>query len=149
MTLTFENDNDVIVFALEKIISFARENQYLFVANCIWWIAGVIGLEAGLINHIDNLESRRHIFKPREISSTPRDIARGVSPEESNDNYISDPLRRTRKGRINPTPNSKRQLKKARRLKNKKGLNPKLQAKRETIVSTAVNSRTYQLGIVT
>jgi hypothetical protein len=149
MTLTFENDNDVIVFALERIISFARENRYLFVANCIWWIAGVIGLEAGLINHIDNLESRRHIYKPREISSTPRDIAQGVSPEESNDNYIPDPLPRTWKGRIGPTPKSRQQLKKARRLKRKEKTNPKLQARCKAIVSTAVNSRTYQLGIVT
>jgi hypothetical protein len=49
MTITFENDSDVIVYALEKIISFARGNQYLFVANCLWWIAGIIGLDKGLI----------------------------------------------------------------------------------------------------
>jgi hypothetical protein len=27
MTLIFENDNDVIVYALEKIIAFARRTQ--------------------------------------------------------------------------------------------------------------------------
>jgi hypothetical protein len=29
------------VYALEKIISFARENQCLFIANCVWWMAGI------------------------------------------------------------------------------------------------------------
>jgi hypothetical protein len=115
MTITFENDSDVIVYALEKIISFARENQYLFVANCAWWISGVINLQQRLINHIDNLEARKAVIHNRAISVTPRDIARGVSPEGKFSDYIPDPLRRTRKGRINPTPQSKRQLRKARK----------------------------------
>jgi hypothetical protein len=33
MTITCENKPDVIVYAFEKIIFFARENQYLFVGN--------------------------------------------------------------------------------------------------------------------
>jgi hypothetical protein len=57
MTLTFECDKDVIVYALEKIIVFAKENQYLFVANCVWWIAGVIGLDSSLTTFIDNKDS--------------------------------------------------------------------------------------------
>jgi len=60
MTITFETDSDVIVYALEKVVSFARENQYLFVANCAWWIAGIIRLEQGSIIHIDNLRERGH-----------------------------------------------------------------------------------------
>jgi hypothetical protein len=78
MTITFEKDADVIVYALEKIISFARENQYLFVANCTWWIAGKIGLDSGLTIYIDNLETRKRIGQNR-ISTTPRDIARSES----------------------------------------------------------------------
>jgi hypothetical protein len=117
MTITFETESDVIVYALEKIISFARENQYLFVANCTWWIAGIIGLDTGLTDYIDKLESKKVLIRNRAISSTPRDIARGVSPEEQSTDYIPDPLRRTRKGRINPLPQSKRQLKKARQNK--------------------------------
>jgi len=80
MTITFENDNDVIVHALEKIISFARENHYLFVANCAWWIAGVVGLDQGLIRYIDSLEVRKNIGL-RAVSTTPRDIAGSVSVE--------------------------------------------------------------------
>jgi hypothetical protein len=152
MTITFENDSDVIVYALEKIISFARDNQYLFVANCAWWIAGVIGLESGLVTHIDNLEIRRRAHRPREISNTPRDIMRleSIDPEQirleetiiqrrnspeasrvantefDDPDYIPDPLRRTRKGNINPIPLSKKQKKKARQAERRK----EIQAKR-------------------
>jgi len=58
MTLTFENDNDVIVYAFEKIICYARKNQYIFVAQSIWWIASVIGLTDGLVTHINSLRVR-------------------------------------------------------------------------------------------
>jgi len=118
MTIAFENDSDVIVYALEKIISFARNVQYLFVANCVWWIAGVIGLDEGLRIHIDNLTSRERIIQG--VSSTPRDIAKDISLDldkqalSSSAKYVNDPLRRTRKGRVNPLPQSKKQLKKAR-----------------------------------
>jgi hypothetical protein len=78
MTITFEKDNDVIVYAHEKIIAFARENQYLFVANCAWWIVGILGLDSGLTIYIDTLEVRNQIRQLR-ISPTPRDIDRSVS----------------------------------------------------------------------
>jgi hypothetical protein len=45
MTITFANDNDVIVYALEKIISYTRKSQQIFVAQCMWWLASIIGLE--------------------------------------------------------------------------------------------------------
>jgi hypothetical protein len=143
MTITFETDSEVIVYALEKIISFAQGNQYLFVANCAWWIAGVIGLDSELVTFIDNLEIRRSTYQSREISNIPRDISRleSIDPEQikleetiiqrrnpskasrvartklADPDYIPDPLRRTRKGKISPIPISKRQLKKARQAK--------------------------------
>jgi hypothetical protein len=58
MTISFKNDNNIIVYALEKIISHARKTQQIFVAQCMWWLASIIGLEQGLINHIDNLQSQ-------------------------------------------------------------------------------------------
>jgi hypothetical protein len=63
MTITFESDQDVFVYALEKIISFARNNQYIFLAQSIWWISSIIGLQGGLIIHIDNLKTRAEIRK--------------------------------------------------------------------------------------
>jgi len=104
MTITFENDSDVIVYALEKIVAFSRENQYLFVANCAWWIPGVIGLDEDLARYIDNL-TLRGARTVREISMTPRDLTRNISVElekqslaSSFNKYDCDPLRRTRKG---------------------------------------------------
>jgi len=58
MTITFENESDVIAYAFEKILSDARRNQQIFVAQCVWWLASIIGLEQGLINYIDNIQSR-------------------------------------------------------------------------------------------
>jgi len=55
MTITFENDNDVNVYVLEKIIAFAQGKRYIFADHCVWWLASIIGLEQGLIIHIDNL----------------------------------------------------------------------------------------------
>jgi hypothetical protein len=130
MTITFENDSDVIVYALEKIISFARENQYLFVANCAWFVASIIGLDEGLVIHIDNLVNRNRISNRREVSATPRDIAREVSPELPSSNYIADPLRRTRSGRINPLPQTKKQHRKANKTKRLQKAAKKPEAKR-------------------
>jgi len=58
MTITFEDNNDVIEYALEKVISYARGTQQIFVAHCVWWLALIIGLEQGLVNYIDNLQRR-------------------------------------------------------------------------------------------
>jgi len=55
MIITFGNDNDIIVYALEKIISCARENQYIFLAQSIGWISSIIGLQAELVTYINKL----------------------------------------------------------------------------------------------
>jgi hypothetical protein len=80
MIKTFENDSDVILYAFEIIASIARDNQYLIIANCVWWIAGIIELDERLKVHIDKLISERELNN-RGISSTPRGIARAVSPD--------------------------------------------------------------------
>jgi len=61
MTITLQNDNHVIVYALEKVISKARKTQQILAADCIWWLASVIGLEQGFIIYIDNLQKRFEI----------------------------------------------------------------------------------------
>jgi len=70
MTITLKNDNDVIVYGLEKIISYARENQYIFLAQSIWWIASIIGLQQGLIIHIDNLKNRETVISDAASKAT-------------------------------------------------------------------------------
>jgi hypothetical protein len=61
MPITFENDNDVIVYSLEKVIAYARKSQQIFVAQCVWWIASIIGVEQGLVIYIDNIQSRVNV----------------------------------------------------------------------------------------
>jgi len=58
MTITFQDDIYVIVYALDNVISYARNNQYIFLAQIVWWISSIIGLQPGLIAHIDILKSR-------------------------------------------------------------------------------------------
>jgi len=45
MPITFEDENDVIIYALEKIIFYARSNQLIFLAQCVWWISSAIGVQ--------------------------------------------------------------------------------------------------------
>jgi hypothetical protein len=61
MTICFEGHKDSIIFTLEKIISYARNNQYIFLAQSIWWISSIIGLQQELVIHIDNLRLRSNI----------------------------------------------------------------------------------------
>jgi hypothetical protein len=74
MPITFENDNDVIVYALEKVISYARRTQQIFVAHCVWWLASIIGLESGLINYIDTLTGREEVRLQAETSKKSRKV---------------------------------------------------------------------------
>jgi hypothetical protein len=138
MTITFEHECDIIVYALEKIISFAKENQYIFVAQCVWWLASIIGLEKGLVIHIDNLRKRERIIplkegsglvhsdraqqiqSEREISSTPRDLTEDLRLNrvlEEAEKCITSSQHIRQHNRINPLPQTKNQLKKARKVK--------------------------------
>jgi hypothetical protein len=75
MTNTFSNDNDVIIYTFETVFASARRTQQIFVAQCVWWLAGIIGLEQGLIVHIDNLRSRETqvVGTPVEASQDSQD----------------------------------------------------------------------------
>ena len=63
MTITFEHDNNVIWFALKKITSHAKDNQYMFMAQYIWWLVSIIGLQEGVIIHINNLRTRSEAYE--------------------------------------------------------------------------------------
>jgi len=89
MPITFENDNDVIIYALECVISHARRTQQIFMAHCVWWLASIIGLEQGLVSHIDKLQGQDNTISqeqlPQEVSATPRDLA-----EDQRENQVLD-----------------------------------------------------------
>jgi len=73
MTITFESDNDIIVYALEKIIAYPRRTQQIFVAQCVWWLASIIGLDKGLIVHMDNLQERSNLLSRGLVDNLPKD----------------------------------------------------------------------------
>jgi len=79
MPITFENDNDVIVYALECVIAYTRQTQQIFVAQCVRWLASIVGLEKELVFHIDKLQGKQNTSPqeqlPREATITPRDLA--------------------------------------------------------------------------
>jgi len=134
MTVTFENDNDVIVYALEKVISYARRTQQIFVAQCVWWLASIIGLEQGLANYIDNIQSRIDVTViPEEVPKVGRTASPILGDNRENrrqdkilkecEEYLKDSKRlreiaalkatgKTSTGLINPTAISKKRLRK-------------------------------------
>jgi hypothetical protein len=146
MTITFEDDNDVIVYALEKVISYARRTQQIFVAQCVWWIASIIGLEKELVIHIDNIQSRINVTIIPEkvtinrgtVSPVPRDCQEDLRQDtilEECEEYLKDSRRlreiaalkatgRTLSGCINPTTISKKHLRKKDRYKKKPAESP-------------------------
>jgi hypothetical protein len=82
LTITFENDNKVIIYALEMIISYAQNHEYIFVAQSVWWITLIVGLQEDLVNHIDNLKELDGSTKrnpEKAVTAFPRDMQ-----EESN-----------------------------------------------------------------
>jgi hypothetical protein len=87
MTISFKTENNVIIFTLEKIIAFARDTQYICVAQSILWIALIIGLQQRLVEHISNVNIRLGSeFKAttelprREISVVPEALQRIYKP---------------------------------------------------------------------
>jgi hypothetical protein len=55
----FESEEDVIVYGLEKIIFYARDNSYIFLAPSIWWISSILGLQEELVIHIDHQKAQK------------------------------------------------------------------------------------------
>jgi len=126
VSITFQNEADIILWTLAMLLVTFEEQQYLFAAQCIWWIAALVQLDPALkylINHrkfpsdITRVNAERESIRPsieRGISSTPRDIQRysklNKNTELVENQYQADPLQRTRKGRVNPLPKTKKKL---------------------------------------
>ena len=134
MPVTFENDNDIIVYALECVIAHARRTQQVFVAQCVWWLALIIGLERELVSHIDKLQSGKDTTPqeqlPWEDSATPKDLAEDSQVDQVLDRteqYLreSKQLREivalkttgtTMTGQVNPLKRSRKCLRRTQRI---------------------------------
>jgi hypothetical protein len=76
MTITFEHDNDNIFCGLQIVISYARKHKYIFVVQTVLWMCLIIGLQQGLVIHIDNLRRQAESTNnnEQELSSSQRDV---------------------------------------------------------------------------
>jgi hypothetical protein len=79
MTITFQNDNDAIVFALEIIITFARNNQHIILAQSIWWISSIIRLQPELIRHLNHLRASSEFRSKSSIQQTSLADSKGLA----------------------------------------------------------------------
>jgi hypothetical protein len=50
----------------------------MFVAQCVWWLVSTIGLEQGLINHIDTLQGREDITAQTIVPIEHQEVLRQV-----------------------------------------------------------------------
>jgi len=107
MSITFKSEADIILWTLARLLVNFTERQYLFAAQCIWWIAALDSLDPALRQLLDHR-------KFPDISSIPRDIHRQSETDEDEvpvqNEYQADPLRHTRKERVNCLPKTRKQL---------------------------------------
>jgi len=126
MTITFESDNDVIVYALENIIIYARDNRYIFVAQSVCWIASIIGLTDRLVTHIDNICILSETYKApvqeveqlsleKEVVIAPRDVQADSAVNSEFSNLHRDRAKQVIKETEEFLNNSKRQRKEFKR----------------------------------
>jgi hypothetical protein len=71
------------------------------VANCAWWIAGNIGLDSGLIVHINNLAFRQNDHS-QQVSLTSQHIARSVSATTGQVNFEEENIATRNKAKPSP-----------------------------------------------
>jgi len=104
------------------------------VAQCVWWLTSIIGLERELVSHIDKFQGERNPTPQeqlrREVSATTRDLAEDQRIDQVIDNteqYLRESKRlreiaawkiagETTAGRINLTRKSKKYLRQSKRV---------------------------------
>jgi len=156
MTITFESDNNIILYALDKVIDFTRSKGYIFAAQCVWWLDSIIGPEQELINHSDKLrvwevERARQdtiILTDNQFDLIPECLLRQIHPDRLSQityrgvvssahrdlteaqwfnqilgcaEQVMEESARARniwqRNRVNPSPQTKKQLKNTRKIK--------------------------------
>jgi len=127
MSISFKNKSDRLLSTFAKLLVAFELPQYLFAAQCIWWIAMLVQLDPALQYFLDHREFPSEVWchneEPeiieasleREIPVGPGDIQQwsviAESPVPANTHHQADPLGRTRKGKLNPSPTTRKQLK--------------------------------------
>lgn len=145
MTITLNNEADILLWTFIKLIATFRGKQYLFAAQRVWWISTLRGLYSALVNFIDNqrlpCEAESGGIRQPTIASTniqrlddtgsiashSEDLRLDQVLEQANvrfgksvadrDPYVTNPVRQTRDGRLNSSPSTNANLNKARWIK--------------------------------
>jgi hypothetical protein len=81
----------VNLYALERNICQVWKNQYIVVAKCVWWLAFIIGLQQGLVIHIDHLKEQDNIAI-WEVSTIPKDIGEDCRFDITSDHVYPDSI---------------------------------------------------------
>jgi len=94
MTINFKNDNNVVAYAHEKIISSTTDNRFIFQPQTVWWISSIIGLDKGLVIYIDNLNVQDDIGNPELRADSPihhdlsNEVENILSDSDRSNHYI-------------------------------------------------------------
>jgi hypothetical protein len=75
MAIRIESDDNIIVYVLDKIISYAMTTKKTFVAQLVWWLTSIIGLVQGFVIYIENLVSQEDIFIRKPPIPLPGQLA--------------------------------------------------------------------------
>jgi len=144
MSITCSHKADVLLWNQAKLIATFHAKQYVFAAQCVWWISAIIGLQPVLVYFIDNqrFSSKADLGESHQPVTISRDNQKSRTRETTNcdrenlrldqvldeaeafiewseaarKQFVTDPLCQTRQGHINPLLSAKAHLKKARRL---------------------------------
>jgi len=80
MSITFNCEADVILWAFAKLLNIFAERQYTFALHCIWWLASLVQLDTALRYLIEynqfpseNRETQDDTID-KQISPIPRDL---------------------------------------------------------------------------
>jgi len=79
MSITFDNEADIIVWTLAKVLVIVEQRQYLFTAQCIWWIAALVPLDPALRYIIDNQKFPSECHKGDQIPELVLEVPKEIS----------------------------------------------------------------------
>jgi hypothetical protein len=70
-----------MIYALQKVILYTRRTQQIFVAQCVRWLASIIGLEHGLVTQFHTAKQISENTK-KGTSCPTYDLGNSVQFEE-------------------------------------------------------------------
>jgi len=132
MSITFNCEADVILWAFAKLWIILAERQYTFALHCIWWLASLVQLDTALRYLIEyhrfpseNRETQNNTID-KQISLIPRDLqndprGKSISNYDTDDQSYIDKAENKSRNTRHPNKNtnqikSEKQRKRTRRL---------------------------------